>query len=82
MNTGSIPGFTAEISLYKQRASYGNYRAQVTNQAGGSVVMPQFSMNSIKRAVVCGLCAAAIASPVPGDEVALCTLCARLAVSD
>jgi hypothetical protein len=82
MNTLNMPSFTAEISLYKQIVSYGNYRAQVTNQAGEGVVMPQFSVASIYRALVCGACAAAIASPVPGDELALCTLCARLAVSD
>jgi hypothetical protein len=80
MNTSNMPGFTAETSLYK--SSGGNYRAQVANQTGGGVVMPQFSLRSIYTALVCGACAAAIASPVPGDEVALCTLCARLASSD
>lgn len=76
---GTLPGFTAARSL---RGTGSYFRGRTTAGAGSAAVTPQFSVTSIFRALTCGACAAAVLSPVPGDELALCTLCARLAISD
>lgn len=84
-----MPGFSAEVSVYRSRQPYGTCVFESTSIRN---VTPQQSLLAAPSrpleahflcAILAGGCLAAIASPVPGaDEAALCGYWfARCAVS-